>query len=445
MEMGKKDAAKWMLVAAALLFQGTAYATDPLVTQAKQLIEAGQADRAYQLLIPLQSARAGEPEYDQVLGVAALDSNRAPEAVFALERVLTLNPEDGATRLELARAYYEMGDIKASRAEYVIARRQQLPQHPNQAVQAYLTAIDRIIADTDGTKIRGYLEAGLGHDSNANSATSATQIAFPGFGIGILDPASAKKGAGFSSLAAGIDVRHPLSSEWALNTSADISQRSYDGLSQYDIGNLNASAGLTRVVGADQFTGAVQYQKIDLNSSSYRQIYGILGQWQHSIDDQRQITVYGQGMQLDYVGSQDIRDVDRYLVGAAYSQAFNGTYLPVVYGGAYAGTERPTASGVPQLGNDFIGARIGGQISLTAKALIVAGAGFEHRDYQGEEPQFARDRSDRQMDLSLALVYMPATDWIIRPEIAYSRNHSNIVVDDFTRTQFLVTVRRTFN
>jgi len=100
---------------------------------------------------------------------------------------------------------------------------------------------------------------------------------------------------------------------------------------------------------------------------------------------------------------------------------------------------------VPQLGNDFVGARIGGQISLTAKTLIVAGAGFEHRDYQGEEPQFARERADRQMDLSLALVYMPTNDWIIRPEIAYSRNHSNIVLDDFSRTQYLVTVRRTFN
>jgi len=150
-------------------------------------------------------------------------------------------------------------------------------------------------------------------------------------------------------------------------------------------------------------------------------------------------------MQLDYLGDQDIRDVDRYLVGAAYSQAFDGKYLPVVYGGAYTGTERPTASGVPQLGNDFIGAHIGGQISLSAKTLIVAGASFEHRDYQGEEPQFARDRSDRQMDLSLALVYMPTNDWIIRPEITYSRNHSNIVIDDFTRTQYLVTVRRTFN
>ncbi|HTH44655.1 MAG TPA: surface lipoprotein assembly modifier [Oxalicibacterium sp.] len=443
--MGKTDFAKWILIAASLFFQGTACATDALIEQAKQLVESKQAERAYQLLIPLQSERAGEPEYDYVLGVAALDSERAPEAVFAFERVLTLNPENGVARLELARAYYEMGDIKASRAEYAIVQRQQLPQHTSQAVQNYLTAINRIIADSEGTKIRGYLEAGVGHDSNANSATSATQIAIPDIGIGTLDPAATRKGAGFSSLAAGIDVRHPLSSEWTLNTNADITQRSYNDLSQYDIGSLNAAAGLTRAVNADQFTGALQYQKIDLDSASYRQTYGVLGQWQHSIDDQRQFTVYVQGLRLDYAGSQDIRDADRYLVGAAYSQAFDGKYLPVIYAGAYAGTERPTASDVPQLGNDFVGARIGGQISLTAKTLIVAGAGFEHRDYQGEEPQFARERADRQMDLSLALVYMPTNDWIIRPEIAYSRNHSNIVLDDFSRTQYLVTVRRTFN
>jgi len=243
MEMGKKDGAKWVLVAAALLFQGAAYATDPLVAQAKQLVDAKQAERAYQLLIPLQSARAGEPEYDQVLGVAALDSNRAPEAVFAFERVLTLNPDDGATRLELARAYYEMGDIKASRAEYAIARRQQLPQHTSQAVQNYLTAINKIISDSEGTKIRGYLEAGVGHDSNANSATSSTQVAFPGFGIGILDPSATRKDASFSSLAAGIDIRQPLSSEWVLNAGVDVSQRNYNSLSQYDIGSLNASWG----------------------------------------------------------------------------------------------------------------------------------------------------------------------------------------------------------
>jgi outer membrane protein len=100
---------------------------------------------------------------------------------------------------------------------------------------------------------------------------------------------------------------------------------------------------------------------------------------------------------------------------------------------------------VSQLKNDFFGIRLGGQVSLNAKTMVSASASFEHRDYQGEEPGFSRDRADRQVDLSLALIFIPANDWIIRPEIAYTRNHSNIVLDDFSRTQYFVTVRHNFN
>jgi tetratricopeptide (TPR) repeat protein len=446
--MGKTDLAKWMLVAATLLFfQGTAYATDPLIEQAKRLVDAKQPEQAYQLLAPQQSDRAGEPEYDYVLGLAALDSGKAPEAVFAFERFLALHPDNGPARLELARAYYEMGDIKASRQEFEIVRRGKIPQPANQAIQNYLSAINKIIADTESTKVRAYVQAGGGHDSNANSATSSTQIAIPAFGgsIATLDPQSTRKSDSFLTAAAGIDVRHPFSPEWALNASLDANQRSYGDASHYDLGVLDASAGMTRTLGVEQFTGALQYQKIDLAHTSYRQTYGALGQWQHSIDDQRQFTVYGQLMRLDYAGDQHIRTTNRYLVGAAYSQAFTGPYLPVVYGGAYAGTERPIASGVSQLQNDFIGFRTGGQISINARTAITAGGSIEHRNYQGEEPGFMRDRADRQLDLSLALLYIPANEWVIRPEIAYTRNHSNIVLDDFARTQFLVTVRRNFN
>jgi len=445
--MRKTSAAKWLAAVGSLLvFHLSAYAADPLLDQARKLIAAKHPDQAYAILAPLQSERAGEPDYDYLLGVAALDSGKAPESVFAFERFLTLNPDNGPARLELARAYYEMGDIQASREEFESVQKQQrIPKLADQAIQNYLSAINKIIADTEGTKVQGYVEGGIGHDSNANSATSSTEIAIPDLGIGTLDPGSVRKGDGFSFFGGGVSVRHPFSAEWALNASADLAQRNYDDLGQYDLGSLDGAIGLTRTLGVEQYTGAFQYQKIDLDNSSYRQTYGALGQWQHSISDQQQFTVYGQAMQLDYSGSQDIRDVDRYLAGAAYSQAFGGNYLPVAYGGLYAGMERPTSSGVPQLGNDFAGVRVGGQLSLNAKTLVVANASFENRSYRGEEPGFERDRADRQMDLGLALLFIPAPEWVIRPEITYTRNHSNIVLDDFSRTQYLVTVRRNFN
>jgi tetratricopeptide (TPR) repeat protein len=446
--MRKKSLAKWILVASSLAaLHFPAHAADAVVAQAKRLVDSKHPDQAYDLLAPLQSDRAGEPEYDYLLGISALDSGKAAEAVFAFERFLAVNPDNGPARLELARAYYEMGDIKASRQEFDAVKRQQVPEQASQAIQNYLSAIDKIASDATGTKVRGYIEGGIGHDTNANSATSTNQIAIPLFGgaIATLDSSSTKKSDNFAFGGAGVSVRHPFSPEWTLNANAGITQRAYNDVSQYDIGTIDSSVGLTRTVGVEQFTGAVQYQKLGLDHSSYRQTYGALGQWQHSIDDQRQFTVYGQAMRLDYASDQEIRTVDRYLTGAAYSQAFDTKLLPVVYGGGYIGTERPTASGVSQLKNDFIGARAGGQISFSAKLALIAGASVEHRDYRGEEPGFLKDRSDRQYDFSLALAYMPINDWIIRPEIAYTRNYSNIPLNDFSRTQYFVTVRRNFN
>lgn len=424
----------------------TAIAADPQLVEAQRLINGKKFAEAYSILAPLQSDRAGELDYDYLLALAALDSGKPSEAVFALERFLLINPNHGPARLELARAYYVMGDLKSSRLEFETVKRQKIPTQVTEAIQHYLSAMNAIAAN-DGTRVRGYISLGAGHDSNANSATSATQVAIPIFGgaIATLDSASRSRSDNFMTGGAGVSVRHPLSAEWALNSNASFNSRRYNDASQFNLSNIDASTGLTRTLGVEQLTAAVQYQKLYLDDSSYRQTYGVLGQWQHNFDEQHQFTAYGQAMRLDYSGTQKIRDANRYLLGAAYSQAFTGKYLPVAYVGAYAGKERPDASNVPNLGNNFVGLRAGGQLSFSGSLALLASASAEHRDYRGDEPGFLRKRADRQHDVSLALLYIPKADWMIRPEISYIRNNSNIVFNDFSRTQFFVTVRRNFN
>lgn len=429
-----------------MVFQGFAIASDAQLEQAQRLVDSKQPTQAYAILAPLEAARAGESAYDYLLAISALDSGKPTQAVFALERFLMQNPENGPARLELARAYYMMGDIKASRLEFETVKRQQVPTQVSAAIQTYLSAMNALAANGD-TRIRGYVEIGAGYDSNANSATSASQIAIPMFGgaIATLDPKSRGQGDRLATAGAGVSLRHPFSPEWALNTTASFNARRYNDLSIYNISNIDGSVGLTRTIGVEQFTAAVQYQKLYVDDSSYRQAVGVLGQWQHTIDEQRQFTLYGQGMRLNYSNQQNIRDANRYLIGTAYSQAFNAEYLPIAYVGAYVGMEHPDAANVPHLGNNFLGLRTGGQLSFSKTLALVASASIEHRDYRGTEPGFLRDRSDRQTDLSLALVFIPKKDWVIRPEISYIRNSSNIVLNDFSRTQYLVTVRRNFN
>ena len=79
-----------MLVAAS-----AADADDDPLARAQALIEAGKPAEAYALLEPLEASYAGEPAFDYLYGVAALDSGQALRAVFALERVVDTKPDHG--------------------------------------------------------------------------------------------------------------------------------------------------------------------------------------------------------------------------------------------------------------------------------------------------------------------------------------------------------------
>ncbi len=57
-----------------------AYA-DALTDQAKSLLDAGKAGEAYAQLVSQESARAGEPRFDFLLGLAALDIGQNTRAV----------------------------------------------------------------------------------------------------------------------------------------------------------------------------------------------------------------------------------------------------------------------------------------------------------------------------------------------------------------------------
>ena len=60
-----------------------------------------------------------------------------------------------------------------------------------------------------------------------------------------------------------------------------------------------------------------------------------------------------------------IRDADRDVLGIATAgRAFTVRYAPVLFGSAYAGRERQLASGVPNIGYDLWGVRVGAQLSF---------------------------------------------------------------------------------
>src|SRR6185312_3681731 len=86
----------------------------PVLRQAESLLAEKKAAAAYALLETHELDLAGTPLYDYLLGLAALDSGHANDAAFALERVVSIQPDFAGARIELARAQFERGELALS-------------------------------------------------------------------------------------------------------------------------------------------------------------------------------------------------------------------------------------------------------------------------------------------------------------------------------------------
>ena len=108
---------------------------------ADALIKDGKPADAYALLEPLEFDRAGEVRFDYLLGIAALDSGKPDKATLAFERVLAVDPNFAGARLDMARAYYQLGDMPRAKTEFETVLKLNPPEAARATIQNYLGAI----------------------------------------------------------------------------------------------------------------------------------------------------------------------------------------------------------------------------------------------------------------------------------------------------------------
>lgn len=414
---------------------------DQVLDQAKKLIEEHKAREAYHLLMPLQGKRAGEVEYDYLLGIAALDAGNAEQAVFALERVLAVDPNHLQARAEIARAYFMLGEKENARREFkTVSESRELPESARATIDKYLTQLT-----PRQTFLNAFVEASVGYDSNVNSATDKNVIAIPALGgaLGQINPLGTQLPAGFAGGAAGVSLSHAINQEWwLLGNAAYAGQFNFQN-TQFDTGTVDISAGARWNRGPDALVFLAQGQSFQVDFDQYRRSIGGTAQWLHNLSARQQVTVYGQYAAVRYP-DQEPRNANRAIGGLAYSQAFEGRFLPVAFVSSYAGDERDIKSGFSYLGFKPLGVRLGGQLTLHPAVIGFGSFGYEYRSYNGVEPLFLTNRRDNQYDVIVGLNYVFAPQWTLRPQVAYTRVDSNIELDTYDRTVASVALRRDF-
>lgn len=414
------------------------------LTDAAVLIRKNDFSTAYQLLEPLEADRAGDVEYDYLLGVAAVESGNLTRGAFALERVLAINPNHKDARAEMAKAHYLLGEKDAAKAEFNNVLAQNPDAQTKKSIEKLLTAIQKIEGTT--TTFGAYLEFGLGWDSNVSSAPDLQSIGVPLFGGLLLDLGTTAKAKSdhFMNLAGGISFRQPINENLAAFGAVSGTNRINGSEMAFDNSALDLNAGLQYRLNHHNFTAALQDNHFDLDSEGFRHAYGATGQYLYNIDSNNQAGLYVQYSRLNYTSNND-RNADRKVIGINAGHVFKNDLSPVIYGSLYGGREEARDAQKQDLSQDVLGFRAGGQVSLASKWQLQASMGVELRDNDENDIVFLKKRRDRQFDASLGINYFPVQDWSIKPQLSYSKNDSNIDLNSYDRTVISVSVRKDFS
>ena len=430
-----------ILCASILLCISLSAGADAITDRAKALLQRQDAHGAYKLLLPLEPQRAGDPEYDYLLGIAALDAGDPERAIFALERVLAVQPDNLQARAEIARAYMATGERETAKREFEAVRARSVPNEVRETIDRFLSAI----AAAERTRLDHYLELTFGYDTNVNSATGMSTIAIPAINnlSFTLDPSLTERDDRFLNLLAGINFTRKLSLSWSVVGGFAGAMRQNLSESRVNTDNIDGSLGMRFTRGLDAITVGVQGQYFAVDSNTFRNTAGIIGQWQHSYDERTQATVFGQHAGLRYEG-QRFRDADRSVLGIAYAKVFTGEYSPALFISLYAGEEKVVDDAFSNLGHEPVGLRLGGQLRLGGPWSAFGSVSYERREYSGSEPLFQVTREDKQTDVSLGLSYLWRSGMTLRLEASHTENSSNVPLNEFDRTIISTAVRFNF-
>jgi tetratricopeptide (TPR) repeat protein len=420
-------------------------ANEKLLGDAEALMNAGKPELAYKLLEPFEFEHAGEVRFDYLIGIAALDSGKPDKATLAFERVLAEDPNYAGARLDMARAYYQLGDMQRAKTEFEIV----LDENPSAAARATIQKYLDNIAERENvskTHISGYAEGTVGRDTNVNNASD--------FPSNIITPTlisgSTELPDNYLGVAAGGEINHDLNANFRLYAGADINKRNYHRQKSFDLFSTEERAGVIYGTGTDRYRIGMSAGQNSQGGARYYNSSGVNGEWRHALGDSQQLNVFGQYVQYRYADpALQLNDINQLVAGVGMLHMLGKSAL---FGSLYLGTENdvgPVTALHPSGGRTdgakrFAGIRAGGQAAVGDSAKLFFSAGEQLGYFSNIDAVISGHRTDRLGDLTVGVNWYLDDLWVVRPQLARYINTSNVAVYSYDRNDYSLTVRRNF-
>jgi tetratricopeptide (TPR) repeat protein len=437
---------RWSLVGVFLALAQTAWAgvEQSLIEQAEALLKAGKAEAAYQLLEPQEAAGAGDLVFDYLLATAALESGKPSKATFIYERILAVAPSYVGVRADMGRAYYALGDYGRAKIEFeTVLSVSNLPPDLRGQVEQYVKLAEAR-AQAKRTVFTGYIEAGIGRDTNIGSATGQSLLNLPASGAYAPTPPTGIKTAdSYSTLALGGEINHQLSDQWGLYTGADYRIRDYRTYNNPNNWTVDGRAGFSYSGGAWLLRTGLAAGEYHYYGQHLRNTVGLTADWRRALTTSSQLTANGSFTRGTYLQTgQSNQDSNTATLSIGWLTALgDGSTVFSITG--TGGNE--IATGHRDDGDKrFFGPRVSLQKVFSESLGGFASMGATRSAYQGINTSYLKSRRETLYDLSLGLTWTIAKGASLRPMLTYIRNDSNAELYSYNKTDASLNLRFDF-
>ena len=416
----------------------------PGLAEAEALVRAGRAEEAWQLLAPLERQHAGEADFDYLLGVAALDSGRRNRATFIFERVVSVDPANLDVRVQMARAYFELGDFERAEREFNFILRSAPEGDLRRVSETYLAAM-RASPKAERRGFTGYAESSVGRDTNVSAASAQGSVFVPGLGVQFVpDRRLRRQPDEFYGLGAGLEYGRTLRGNLGVVAAVDLRQRWHTDAKQFDTRAVDLDGAVNHRLderNALQYGAHLNYYELD--NTRYRETQSLGAQWYRSLSARSRLALSGHGHRIRY--SHDASSNSDLLTATIGVTRILKLAAPT------------TVAGAVHFGHDnAVAGRIDGDRRLLGASLTLQRKlwpsvdGYVHfsvlqSQYEKQNAWFGLAREDRQRDAAVGLTWSFGNGWQLRPHILRTTNRSNLPMSEYQRTETSIALRRIWN
>jgi len=442
-----------------------AHAQQAEIQRADRLFKEGKAAEAFAILEPLESANAGDVQFDYLLGIAALDAGKPDRASIAFERVLAMDPDFAGARLDLGRAYFAMGSDDLAKEEFENVAKVNPPENVKLIVAKYLEAIEAR-KKRELPSFTTYIEGGGGTDSNISGVTSDfTSAVLQAYNLANVQATgnSVRRQGSFSNAGIGFEYTRPSLDYPGLSLylGADAKERRYyDDSAGFSSQQMDFRGGLSWQVEANLFKAGLQDQLYyqagaaplgtgGIAPTNDRKTFGYTFEWRRILPGNMQVGAF---MQLNEqrFSTSNTQDINQNLYGLQWIKALDMTWKPLLFASVFQSRDRAlrpqNVAGTTDVSKTLSGLRVYGQVTPYEQVDVYSSVGHTERD---DNSMFARSTvlgygKDRTFDVTLGLNwrFMPA--WVLRLQGTTTENRSNLSLYEYKRTEFSLNVRREF-